>query len=78
MWKDNIKMDFRELGIDGVNWIRLAQDRFQWRGFVSTRHAVVTHITWKFWKKCLKIYRNHFLPYPSPSNIYNHPIIIAT
>jgi hypothetical protein len=23
-WKDNIKMDVREIGIDGANWIRLA------------------------------------------------------
>jgi hypothetical protein len=29
-WEDNIKMDVREIGIDGVNWIRLAQDRVQW------------------------------------------------
>jgi hypothetical protein len=26
-WKDNIKMDLREIGIDGANWISLAQDR---------------------------------------------------
>jgi hypothetical protein len=24
-WEDNIKMDLGEIGIDGVNWIRLAQ-----------------------------------------------------
>jgi hypothetical protein len=35
-WEDNIKMDLREIGIDGANWIRLAQDRFQWRAFVNT------------------------------------------
>jgi hypothetical protein len=35
-WKDNIKMDFREIGIDGANWIQLAQDRVQWRTFVNT------------------------------------------
>jgi hypothetical protein len=35
-WEDNIKMDFREIGIDGANWIRLAQDRVQWRAFVNT------------------------------------------
>jgi hypothetical protein len=29
-------MDLREVGIDGANWIRLAQDRVQWRAFVST------------------------------------------
>jgi hypothetical protein len=26
-WEDNIKMDLREIGIDGANWIRLAQNR---------------------------------------------------
>jgi hypothetical protein len=35
-WEDNIKMDLREIGIDGTNWIRLAQYRVQWRGFVNT------------------------------------------
>jgi hypothetical protein len=35
-WEDNIKMDLREIGIDGANWIRLAQDRVQWQAFVST------------------------------------------
>jgi hypothetical protein len=28
-WEDNIKIDFREIGINGANWIRLAQDRVQ-------------------------------------------------
>jgi hypothetical protein len=35
-WEDNIKMDLREIGIDGENWIQLAQDRVQWRTFVNT------------------------------------------
>jgi hypothetical protein len=35
-WEDNIKMDLRETGIDGPNWIRLAQDRVQWWAFVNT------------------------------------------
>jgi hypothetical protein len=34
-WENNIKMDLREIGIDGTNWIRLAQDRVQWRSFVN-------------------------------------------
>jgi hypothetical protein len=29
-WEDNIKIDLRKLGIDGANWILLAQDRVQW------------------------------------------------
>jgi hypothetical protein len=35
-WEDNIKMDLREIGIDGANWIQLGQDRAQWRAFVNT------------------------------------------
>jgi hypothetical protein len=35
-WEDNITMNLREIRIDGANWIRLAQDRVQWRAFVST------------------------------------------
>jgi hypothetical protein len=31
MWEDKIKLDLREIVIDVANWIRLAQDRFQWR-----------------------------------------------
>jgi hypothetical protein len=29
-------MGLREIGFDGANWIRLAQDRVQWRAFVNT------------------------------------------
>jgi hypothetical protein len=28
-WEDNIKLNLREIGIDGANWIQLAQDRVQ-------------------------------------------------
>jgi hypothetical protein len=35
-WEDNIKLDVREIGIDGANWIQLAQDRVQWRACVNT------------------------------------------
>jgi hypothetical protein len=35
-WEDNIRMDLREIGIDGANWIQLAQDRSWWRDFANT------------------------------------------
>jgi hypothetical protein len=35
-WEYNIEVDLREIGIDGANWIRLAQYRVQWRAFVNT------------------------------------------
>jgi hypothetical protein len=33
---NNIKIDLTGIGIDGANWIQLAQDRVQWRAFVNT------------------------------------------
>jgi hypothetical protein len=35
-YEDNIKMDLREIGFVGVNWIDLAQDRDRWRAIVNT------------------------------------------
>jgi hypothetical protein len=34
-WEDNIKMDVREIGWGGVDWIELAQDRDQWRALLN-------------------------------------------
>jgi hypothetical protein len=34
-WVDNIKMDLREVGWDGRDWIDLAQDRDRWRARVN-------------------------------------------
>jgi hypothetical protein len=33
---DNIKVDLRDIGWDGMDWIDLAQDRDQWRALVNT------------------------------------------
>jgi hypothetical protein len=35
-WENNIRMDLREIGWGGMDWIDLAQDRDQWRALVST------------------------------------------
>jgi hypothetical protein len=34
-WEDNIKMDLREVGCEGRDWIDLAQDRERWRALVN-------------------------------------------
>jgi hypothetical protein len=34
--RDNMKLDLREIGIDGANWILLALDSVRWRAFVNT------------------------------------------
>jgi hypothetical protein len=34
-WEDGIRMEFRETGLGGVDWILLAQDRDRWRAMVS-------------------------------------------
>jgi exonuclease III len=34
-WEDGIRMDLREIGLGGVDCIRLSQDRDRWRAVVS-------------------------------------------
>jgi hypothetical protein len=36
-WMGNIKMDLREIGWEGMDWIDMAQDRDQWRAVVNLR-----------------------------------------
>jgi hypothetical protein len=35
-WVDNIKIDPREIGWGGMDWIDLAQNKVQWRALVNT------------------------------------------
>jgi hypothetical protein len=35
-WKDNIRMDLREIGWGGMDWVDLAQDRDQRRALENT------------------------------------------
>jgi hypothetical protein len=35
-WVDNIKINVREIGWDGVDWIDMAQDRDQRKALVNT------------------------------------------
>jgi hypothetical protein len=35
-WVDNIKMNLREIGGNGMDWIDVAQDRDRWRALVNT------------------------------------------
>jgi hypothetical protein len=35
-WVDNIKIDLREIGWDGMDWIDLARNRDQLRALVNT------------------------------------------
>jgi hypothetical protein len=35
-WIDNIKMDLLEIGVNVVNRIGLAQDRYRWRALVNS------------------------------------------
>jgi hypothetical protein len=34
-WKNNIKMDFREIVEGDMDWVYMVQDRDQWRAFVK-------------------------------------------
>jgi hypothetical protein len=35
-WMYNIKMDLLEIGLNDVDWIGLAQDRYRWRALVNS------------------------------------------
>jgi hypothetical protein len=34
-WEDKIKMDVQEVGCGGIDWIKLAQDRYRWQVLVN-------------------------------------------
>jgi hypothetical protein len=34
-WEDGVRMDLRQIGLGGADWIQVAQDRDRWRAVVS-------------------------------------------
>jgi hypothetical protein len=49
-WVDNIKMDLREIGWSGMDWIDLAQDRDQWSSIKCWEVLEWLH-NWRLLKK---------------------------
>jgi hypothetical protein len=39
-WGDNIRMDIREIGWEGVHWIYLTQNRDQWWALVNSHEPL--------------------------------------
>jgi hypothetical protein len=39
-WVDNIKIDLREIGWVGMDWIDVAQDKDQWKAHVNTKRNI--------------------------------------
>jgi hypothetical protein len=46
-WEDNIKIDLKEIGWGGVDWIDPAQGKEQWRVLVNTGSARLRSV--KYW-----------------------------
>jgi hypothetical protein len=44
-WENNIRMDLREIGWEGVDWIHLALDRDQWWAVVNM--VMNLRVPWK-------------------------------
>jgi hypothetical protein len=52
-WVYNVKMDLRETGWDGIDWIHLAQDRGRCRALVNTvMNLGVPQNSWNFLSSC--------------------------
>jgi len=34
-WEDNIKMDFKEIGLEGRDWINLVEDWDKWQATIK-------------------------------------------
>jgi hypothetical protein len=48
-WKDNIRMDLREISWEVVDWMHLAHDRDKWRALVNTvMNLQVPENAWNF------------------------------
>jgi hypothetical protein len=39
-WEDNIIFDLKEVGCEGVNWVQLAQNMFQWWTFAKPSYSL--------------------------------------
>jgi hypothetical protein len=53
IWVDNIKIDLRDIGWGGMDWIDLAQDRDQWRALMNIVMNLWTLFNfWKFLSSC--------------------------
>jgi hypothetical protein len=46
-WKDNIRMDLRDIGWGDMDWIDLTQDRDQWRALCE--HGCDPSVSIKCW-----------------------------
>jgi hypothetical protein len=46
-WKNNIKVDIREIKWEVVGWIHLAQDRLQWWSLVNA--VMDLQVAYKVW-----------------------------
>jgi hypothetical protein len=60
-WEDGIRMDLREINLEGVNWIRLAQDRDQWPAVVSAVMNLWVLAPRNYLSKVIFLYR-YFIP----------------
>jgi hypothetical protein len=63
-WKDGIRMDIREIGWGGVDWIRVAQDRDRWSAVVSAVRNLWVLVPLSYFKYHALDYKNqrkHYL-----------------
>ena len=45
-WKDNIRMDLKDIGINTRDWVHLAQDRDYWIALINAALNLRVHKSW--------------------------------
>jgi hypothetical protein len=63
MWEGGIRMDLREIGLGGVDWIRLSQDRDWWRAVEcgdESSGSCATELVSYNWLLILTTFNNFF------------------
>jgi hypothetical protein len=75
---DSIKMNLREIGCHGTDWIDLTQDRYQWRALVKTiMNLRVPNNVWNVLSSCTTSGFSRRAQFHEVSTIHGYDIVLT-